>query len=69
MGESTNPKKTLQRFLVEDFYTAVSPKKTIIPKYEEIQFEDFIVVNIVPPKNSTFNSLLLSLIRIHKDLR
>ena len=68
MNPETKIRGTLNRFLVEDFYTDAKKKKRLI-KFEEIQFEDFIIINIVPPQHSTFNIILLTLISIYKDLR
>ncbi len=68
MRPSTTTRGFLNRFLVEDFY-ANSKKKTHLVKFEETLFEDFIIINVVLPHNSTFNNLLLTLISLYKDLR
>ena len=68
MNPATKTRETLNRFLVENFYTDTKKKKFFV-KIEETQFEDFIVINIVPPHHSTFNIILLTLISIYKDLR
>ena len=68
MKPSTTTRGILNRFLVEDFYTH-SEKKNRLVEVEETTFEDYVVINIVLPHHSTFNSLLLSLISLYKDLR
>ena len=65
-------RKTLNKFLVENFY-----KESSI-KIEETHTDDFVVINRVPPPHCfavpqrgcpSFNNLLLTLITIYKDLR
>ena len=62
-----NPQETLKRFLVENFYK--DDKKKTLLETEETYIDDFVIINIISPECSSYNSLLLSLIRIYRDLR
>ena len=77
MKPANKTRGTLNRFLVENFYKDNKKKGGSI-KIEEIHTDDFVVINIVPSPHcfavpqrgcSSFNNLLLTLIRIYKDLR
>ena len=57
----------LKRFLVENFYKN-GQKKIPRLEIEETHIDDFIIINLISSKCS-YNSLLLSLIRIYRDLR
>ena len=59
----------LKRFLVENFYKDDKKKKIPRLEIEETHIDDFIVINLIAPQCSSYNSLLLSLIRIYRDLR
>ena len=65
---NTSKTGTLKRFLIENFYKDTQKQ---IPRIEieETHIDDFVVINIISPECSSYNSLLLSLIRIYRDLR
>ena len=62
-----NPQETLKRFLVENFYK--DDKKKARLEIEETHIDDFVVINIISPECLSYNFLLLSLMRIYRDLR
>ena len=62
-----HPQGTLKRFLVENFYKDDKKKSRL--EIEETHIDDFVVINIISPECSSYNSLLLSLVRIYRDLR
>ena len=67
MNTKTKSRGTLKRFLVENFYKE-DKKKTLV-EIEETHIDDFVVINTVPPECASYTFLLLSLIRIYRDLR
>ena len=67
--ETSEKKRTLQKFLVENFYKDQTPKRKKDPlKFEETYKDGFVIINL-PSHGSSYNNLLLTLIRLHNDLR
>ena len=62
-----NPQGTLKRFLVENFYKDDKKKSRL--EIEETHIDDFVVINIISHECLSYNFLLLSLMRIYRDLR
>ncbi len=67
--ETSKKKRTLHKFIVENFYK----DKTLKIKKEPLKFEEkykdgFVIINL-PSHGSSYNNLLLTLIRLHNDLR
>ena len=65
--EASREKNPLHKFIIENFYKDDKKKSRL--EIEETHIDDFVVINIISPECSSYNSLLLSLVRIYRDLR
>ena len=67
--ETSGKKRTLHKFIVENFYKDKTLKIKKGPlKFEEKYKDGFVIINL-PSQSSSYNNLLLTLIRLHNDLR
>lgn len=66
--DTLGKKRTLHKFVIENFYQDKTLKKKREPlTFEEKYTDGFVIIN--RPPQCSYNSLLITLISLHNDLR